>query len=1154
MKHKIVLVLFAGFLVVLLSSYSSGYAAQGGGDGTGASGSTGCSCHGSTSSLGTTVELDSAGVRVTSYHPGQAYTVRISGTNNTTHTTLKRFGFQLATITSAGAGTNSAAQAGTWGTTLPASVQNTTAASGWGGNFDMIEHSAAILDSASTTGGVGSRYIESIPWTAPVSGTGAIKIYGIINAVNFNNSSSGDYSQAATAVTITEAVAVSLVASVHIAQTTGSNPTCAGTSVTFTATPTNGGNVPAYQWKVNGTNAGTNSATFTTTTLTTGAVVTCVMTSTLTGVTGSPATSNAITMTINQTVTPSVNITTASSTICAGTSTTFTATPTNGGNAPSYQWKVNGTNVGTNSTTYTSTTLTNGQIVTCVMTSTAACPSATTATSNGITMTVNPTVTPVISITTPTSTICPGTSVTVTATSTNGGTAPSYQWKVNGANVGTNSTTYTSTSPTNGQAVTCIMTSNVPCPSATTATSNAITITVTGTVTPTVSISPSATTICTGASVTFTATPGNGGTAPSYQWKVNGANAGTNSTTFTTTTLTNGQTVTCVMISNSSCASPATATSNAVTMTVNPILVSSVSIATVNTSVCGGTSVTFTATPVNGGTAPSYQWKVNGTNAGTNSATYTTTTLTNGQIVTCIMSSSAACASPATGTSNAVTMTVTPSVTPSVSISTPSTTTCTGSSATFTATPANGGTSPSYQWKVGTVNVGTNSPAYTTTTLTTGQVVSCVMTSNAPCASPLTVTSNAITMTVGTQTPTISITARAASICSGAPDTFAAQVTNGGSTPSFQWKINGTNAGTNSATFITSSLTAGAAVTCTLTSSLACASPASVTSNSVTVTISSSVVPTLAITTPTDTVCSGANTTFTATGTNLGTATYQWLLNGSPATVNSPTYIAASLVNGSTVSCIATSSLGCASPAQATSNTITMTVLAGAITITPSGSLTVCAGDSLLLTASGGISYLWTTTQTTDTIWVRTSGTYDVQGSTDHCSYPAGTAATVTVSTPTAPTVSQNRNMITSSAAVTYQWVLNGSPLPGDTLQSFTITQSGSYSVLIHDAAGCAISSHNYILSYVNSINSIGADLGVKVYPIPNQGLFMIEAADLSDADLSIYDIYGQKLYEQKLSSGHTQINVANLAPAMYYISVSDRGRTEAIKMQVAKE
>src|SRR6185369_10727161 len=96
------------------------------------------------------------------------------------------------------------------------------------------------------------------------------------------------------------------VASVSIAQTVGTNPQCAGSSVTFTATPTNGGTTPVYQWQVNGANVGTNSATYTTSSLTNGQMVTCIMTSNLGGVTGSPATSNIITMAVNPNVAASV--------------------------------------------------------------------------------------------------------------------------------------------------------------------------------------------------------------------------------------------------------------------------------------------------------------------------------------------------------------------------------------------------------------------------------------------------------------------------------------------------------------------------------------------------------------------------------------------------------------------------------------------------------------------------------------------------------------------------------------------------------------------------------------------------------------------------------------------------------------------------------
>lgn len=426
-------------------------------------------------------------------------------------------------------------------------------------------------------------------------------------------------------------IATGMVAGVSIAQTAGVNPTCSGASVTFTATPTNGGTTPAYQWKVNGVNVGTNSPTYTTTTLTNGQIVTCVMTSNLGGVVGSPATSTGITMTVNSSVVPAVatSITSGTNPACAGSSVTFTAAPTNGGTTPSYQWQVNGVNAGTNSATFTTSTLTNGQVVTCILTSNAACASPVTATSSGITMTINTASAPAVAtaITSGTNPGCAGASLTFTATPTNGGTTPAYQWKVNGVNAGTNSSTFTTTTLTNGQVVTCVLTSNAACASPTTATSTGITMTINPTVAPSVSASLTTGTnpACAGASLTFTATPTNGGTTPAYQWKVNGVNVGTNSATFTTSTLTNGQVVTCVLTSNAACASPATATSTGVTMTINgipatPVITQAGSVLT--SSSASGNQWYLNGNPISGATNQTYTVAQNGS--------YTVVVTTNG--------------------------------------------------------------------------------------------------------------------------------------------------------------------------------------------------------------------------------------------------------------------------------------------------------------------------------------------------------------------------------------------------------------------------------------------------------------------------------------------------------------------------------------------
>jgi hypothetical protein len=85
-------------------------------------------------------------------------------------------------------------------------------------------------------------------------------------------------------------------------------------------------------------------------------------------------------------VDPLVSITASTgATVCAGTSVTFTASPINGGAAPTYQWYENGSPVGTGGTTYTDANPTAGDSYYVVMTSNASCITSSTATSNTFT-------------------------------------------------------------------------------------------------------------------------------------------------------------------------------------------------------------------------------------------------------------------------------------------------------------------------------------------------------------------------------------------------------------------------------------------------------------------------------------------------------------------------------------------------------------------------------------------------------------------------------------------------------------------------------------------------------------------------------------------------------------------------------------------------
>ncbi|NTW31939.1 MAG: hypothetical protein HGB12_04835 [Bacteroidetes bacterium] len=141
---------------------------------------------------------------------------------------------------------------------------------------------------------------------------------------------------------------------------------CAGTSVTYTATPTNGGTTPSYQWIKGATNiTGEINPTYTTTTLANSDIITCVMTSNNTCATGSPATSSGITMTVNALPTPSFTAQPGAS-ACIGVDVTYTTQES----MTNYAWVVPGTlnadysitsgGVGTTSNTVTLKYLTAG--------------------------------------------------------------------------------------------------------------------------------------------------------------------------------------------------------------------------------------------------------------------------------------------------------------------------------------------------------------------------------------------------------------------------------------------------------------------------------------------------------------------------------------------------------------------------------------------------------------------------------------------------------------------------------------------------------------------------------------------------------------------------------------------------------------------------
>ena len=142
-------------------------------------------------------------------------------------------------------------------------------------------------------------------------------------------------------------------------------------------------------------------------------------------------------------------------------------------------------------------------------------------------------------------------------------------------------------------------------------------------------------------------------------------------------------------------------------------------------------------------------------------------------------------------------------------------------------------------------------------------------------------------------------------------------------------------------------------------------------------------------------------------------------------------------------------------------------------TLSLSGLSVFCTGDSVTLTSSTAESYLWSTSDTVQSITVYATGTYAVEVTdTNGC---MGVSDSVDITayqnpepmiTPDGGTVFCEGEVVelTASEGASYLWSTS------DTTQSISVSEAGSYSVTVTNFAGCSDSSDAVI---------------VEVFPVP---------------------------------------------------------------------
>jgi gliding motility-associated-like protein len=162
-----------------------------------------------------------------------------------------------------------------------------------------------------------------------------------------------------------------------------------------------------------------------------------------------------------------------------------------------------------------------------------------------------------------------------------------------------------------------------------------------------------------------------------------------------------------------------------------PTVPPSISITATATDIDICMPVTFSSMVMNAGANPAYQWQVSGVNVGSDSPVYSNNIFANGDQVICILHSDSSC--HAGDTSNVITLNVDPQGYATVTIADSPSTICQGVTEAFAATVINGSNAPVFQWLVNGMPTSEVSDVYRSDTLTSGDVVYCLITSDASC-------------------------------------------------------------------------------------------------------------------------------------------------------------------------------------------------------------------------------------------------------------------------------------------------------------------------------------------------------------------------------------------------------------------------------------
>lgn len=194
---------------------------------------------------------------------------------------------------------------------------------------------------------------------------------------------------------------------------------------------------------------------------------------------------------------------------------------------------------------------------------------------------------------------------------------------------------------------------------------------------------------------------------------------------------------------------------------------------------------------------------------------------------------------------------------------------------------------------------------------------------------------------------------------------------------------------------------------------------------------------------------------------------------------------------------------------------------------------------------------------TAATLLATQSGTYKAKVSQSVCSIESDGVVLTFNPTPSTPTISQNAYVLSSSSPSGNQWRRNGQDIPGANSSTFTVNQSGIYSVIVVQGGCSSDPSIGLPVTFTEVDAEEEEEFQINVFPNPNEGRFRLEmeGVRVPSVEVMIIDGVGKLVWSEVLSTEglkiSTELHFPKLASGIYWLKVPIKDQMIMRKMVI---